>query len=223
MRFVLSIFCSVFFLANCSNSNDNSPIQTALLDFLDTLQRPENANARLDARKLVTRQKIDQSGMAVLFIELESGHNGTLILYPGQNVGEVWLGLDGATVILDKGFLVATRGMGDDLMSTSTKFFSGLKSNEKPSAYQRTYRWLREDNRIMERTYRCRVFLKEVGKRIAVFNEDFVTDLYGEACDANASQIKNSYYLDDKGMIRRSYQYHSPTLGHVLIERLDSN
>ena len=66
----------------------------------------------VDTRKTVTRQIIESAGIPLLFIEKESGQNGTLSLYPGSNTVETWLSADGATVSLSNGELVATRGLG---------------------------------------------------------------------------------------------------------------
>ena len=216
---ILGLICVI---ASCSNSSDLNPEKIIFTALQDAVRRSESKIVRLDARKIVTREKIDKSGMDVLFVELENGYNGTLVGYPGNNEGTVWLGIDGATVTLDKGFLIATRGMGDDLMSTDAKFpdWDGLK---KSFNYQRTYRWLTKDNQIKETSYICVISLEKTGKRIIVFEKKFLTDWYQETCDANSSQISNSYYLDYNGTVRRSYQYHSKHLKQVLIERLDTN
>ena len=84
----------------------------------------------MDARNLINREQIDAANMPVLFVELESGQNGTLTPYPGQGVGQTWLGADGATVTLNRGVLKASRGMGDDLMG-STSFYASLVQNKQ--------------------------------------------------------------------------------------------
>ena len=48
-------------------------------------------------------------------------------MYPGQGVGETWLGADGATINLDKGILKATGGMKGDLMGADSICLTGLK------------------------------------------------------------------------------------------------
>ena len=50
--------------------------------------------------------------MPLLFAELGSGQNGTLSKYPGEGVNSTtWIGVDGATITLKNGLLIATRGM----------------------------------------------------------------------------------------------------------------
>ena len=84
-----------------------------------------------DARELLSREQIDTAAVPVLFVELESGQNGTLTPYPGLGVGQTWLGADGATVTLDKGVLKASRGIGNDLMELHQKCQIGKKLTKK--------------------------------------------------------------------------------------------
>ena len=107
-----------------------------------------------DARNLLNRKQIDAADIPVLFVELETGQNGTLTLYPGQGFGQTWLGADGATITLEGGV-------------------------------------------------------------------EFKVTKFTEKCISNDFEIINSYYLDNKQIIRQSNQYHSKTLGYILIQRLD--
>ena len=81
----------------------------------------------VDARNLLSREQIDAAKIPVLFVELESGQNGTLTPYPGHGLGQTWLGADGATITLERGILKASRGMGDDLMGSSSSMPSWYK------------------------------------------------------------------------------------------------
>ena len=87
----------------------------------------------LDTRKIITRKKIDDAKIPVLFVELENGQNGTLTLYPGEGVGETWLGADGATITLESGIVKATRGMKNDIMgsTSSMPMWSDIKDSSK--------------------------------------------------------------------------------------------
>ena len=85
----------------------------------------------IDARNLINREQIDAANIPVLFVELASGQNGTLTPYPGQGVGQTWLGADGATITLERGVLKASRGMGDDLMGSSSSMPPWSKINKK--------------------------------------------------------------------------------------------
>ena len=85
----------------------------------------------VNARNLINRAQINAANVPVLFVELASGQNGTLTPYPGQGVGQTWIGADGATVTLERGILKASRGMGDDLMGSFSFMPNWSKINKK--------------------------------------------------------------------------------------------
>ena len=107
-------------LTACSNSSnlETGEIKTFIM-IKETLAKKNNPKSLLDTRSIITRKDIDDANIPVLFVELENGQNGTLTLYPGQNIGETWLGADGATITLKRGILKATRGMRNDLMGSN--------------------------------------------------------------------------------------------------------
>ena len=108
-------------VASCSNAPE---MKTGEIQNLQLLKKAfdssNNDNQFVDARDLINREEIDAANIPVLFVELASGQNGTLTPYPGQGVGQTWLGADGATITLERGVLKASRGMGDDLMGSSS-------------------------------------------------------------------------------------------------------
>ena len=103
----------------------------------------------------MTRNQIDQAGTPVLYIELKSGQNGTLIPYPGQGVGQTWLGADGATVTLNQGVLKASRGMGDDIMGSSSSMPQWTKIRDKTQPYVRKISYITGNNQIIEHIFEC--------------------------------------------------------------------
>ena len=93
----------------------------------------------------------------ILFVELKSGQNGTLTLYPGDGIGQTRLGADGATITLDKGILKASRGMGDDLMGATSSTPQWSKKNNSSSVYNRTLYYLAGNNKILSVGMKCRI------------------------------------------------------------------
>ena len=107
----------------------------------------------IDARDLIKR-KIDQSQVPILFAELETGQNGTLYKYPDEGVNSTtWIGVDGATITLQNGLLIATR-MGHDLMGSkgSTDI---IWSDYKQNFYERQFSYLVEGNTLSVQSFKC--------------------------------------------------------------------
>ena len=167
------------------------------------------------------QKQIDEAKVPVLFVELPSGQNGTLTPYPGQGIGQTWLGADGATITLDRGVLKASRGVGDDLMGSSSSMPSWSKINGNSPAFRRKLFYLNGNNKISERIFECNI--KKSGKRkiIKIWDVKFTVTKFNENCASGDFKIENTYYLDDRKIIRKSKQYHSDTVGYIVTERLD--
>ena len=221
MSRLLTLLMGLATLTACSNSSDFTKGEIEIIPLIrDVVQAQTTSEKFVDARKLVTRDKIDASGMEVLFVELESGKNGTSIKYPGKNIGEVWLGVDGTTLTFKNGQLIATRGLGGDLMSSEGEFpkFQLYSGNLK---YIKTQNFLSDDNQTTSVTYSCTAAVESARKAITIFDKTFLVQRAVETCNAGDARIENEYFFERNGIVRRSRQYHSPALGYIFFERLD--
>ena len=137
MRFILAKTILLLILCSCSNTPE---LETGEIKTFQLLQNAfENIDDKkifIDSRKLLSRKQIDAAKIPILFVELESKQNGTLTPYPGQGIGQTWLGADGATVTLEKGILKATRGMGNDIMGAHSSMPVWSKIDINSSLYK---------------------------------------------------------------------------------------
>jgi hypothetical protein len=218
---LLVLFLGLTTLTSCSNSPDLTKGEIEIIPLIrDAVQAQTAPENFVDARKLVTRDKIDASGMEVLFVELESGKNGTSIKYPGANIGEVWLGVDGTTLTFKNGHLIATRGLGEDMMSSEGTFPS-FHLISGSTEYVKTQSWLSEDNQITSTIYSCTASVENAREKIIIFDKTFLVQRAIETCINGDSKIGNEYFFERNGIVRRSRQFHSPALGYIFVERLD--
>ena len=223
----MEIRCSAFllllfgFLTACTNSSDMGKGEIEMFSVLrEAYEDRKKPKTFVDARTLVTREKVDASGLAVLLIELETGQSGTSVLYPGNNTGEVWLGVDGATVTFDKGFLIGTRGLQDDLMTTIADF-PNLSTVKDIQTYEKHQTWLTGDNQRKHLSFKCTLSMKSGAQKISLLNKSFVVKQATEICNSTELKITNEYFFENSGKMRQSKQYHSETLGYIRFERLD--
>ena len=221
IKFV-SIFFFVFILASCTNDPE---LETGEIETLKLLKNAFKEIGKpkgfVDAKNLLSREKIDEFAIPILFVELETGQNGTLTLYPGEGIGQTWLGSDGATITLDQGVLLASRGMGNDLMGVSSSMptWKNIKSNA--TTYTRKMSYLTGNNKIIMKQFICSIDNISGQENLKIWNVAFKVKKYEEICTQNDFTIKNIFYLDDRQIVRSSYQYHSETIGFLKIERLD--
>ena len=218
---LLVLFLGLTTLTSCSNSPDLTKGEIEIIPLIrDAVQAQTAPENFVDARKLVTRDKIDASGMEVLFVELESGKNGTSIKYPGANIGEVWLGVDGTTLTFKNGHLIATRGLGEDMMSSEGTFPS-FHLIAGSTEYVKKQSWLSEDNQITSTNYSCTASVEHAREKIIIFDKTFLVQRAIETCIDGDSKIGNEYFFERNGIVRRTRQFHSPALGYIFLERLD--
>ena len=219
-----SIFALVLFvtLSCCSNTQDSETGEMKTLQLLkQALEQPNHSNTFIDARDLLSREQIDAYNIPIIFVELASGQNGTLTPYPGQGIGQTWLGADGATITLEHGVIKASRGMGDDIMGSSIFIPRWVKVNDNPSIYTRKVSYLTGNNKISARSFDCKMEKINQKEIIKIWDLKFQVVRFEENCLHKKLNIKNTYYVDFESIVRRSTQYHSDTLGYITIERLD--
>ena len=215
-------FLFILVMASCSNTPELESGEINAIKLLrQALSKTDQSSTFVDSRNLLSRKQIDAANMPVLFVELASGQNGTLTLYPGQGIGQTWLGADGATITLDRGVLKASRGMGDDLMGSSSSMPPWSKINYKTENYSRKLSQITGNNKISKLVFNCSIEKTSIGELIEIWDVQFKVAKFEEMCFNREHSFKNIYQVDSQGIIRRSFQYHSDTLGSIMLERLD--
>ena len=222
MNTFLKSLAFILILVSCSNAPETETGEIRTLQLLKKVFESSNVPKRfMDARNLLNREQIDAANIPVLFVELESGQNGTLTPYPGQGVGQTWLGADGATVTLDKGVLKASRGMGDDLMGSTSSPQAWSKISKQTETYRRELIYINGNNGLANHVFSCHIERSSGKELIEIWDINFKVAKFEEHCSNDRLTFKNIYHVDTQGIVRRSLQYHSETLGYILLERLD--
>ena len=212
----------IFTLMSCANIPEEETGEIRTLKILkQAFDGKKYSKIFVDSRTLLTREQIDASNTPVLFVELESGQNGTLTPYPGQGIGQTWLGADGATVTIHRGILKATRGMGDDLMGSSNLVPQWSKINGSTEPYLRKFMYITGNNKIQQYTFKCNIKKVNSQQSIKVWGIKYFVKEFQERCSNNKFEIENKYPVDRRGVVRRSYQYHGETIGYIFTERID--
>ena len=104
-----NIFLGVFLiLISCSNAPEFETGEIKLFQIIKDSVNQRNSKIIVDSRNLLSRKQIDAFKYPILFVELQTGQNGTLTQYPGQNINQTWLGADGATLTFERGVIKAT-------------------------------------------------------------------------------------------------------------------
>lgn len=165
-----------------------------------------------------TRAQIDASDREVIFSAVPARGNGATLVKIGQNgPAATYTTADGTTLSLADGVLIATRGLGEDLMSAEAPSAAALRAGT--GSHSRTYYLLGGVDQKRVLRIACALTpgptspAEVVGLRVTVRQ---VT----ETCTGPAGTVTNQFWFEPDGRIRLSRQWVSPSVGYLEIELL---
>lgn len=133
------------------------------------------------------------------------GARATLKRVGGNGAVETWQSGDGVSVSLRRGVVVATRGLGFDLMGAdASQTLTALSGGGQSGPYRHQMRYLTGDNHSTYLSASCT--LTRVGGR------------HEETCVTHRGRFTNLYFLDSAGQILRSRQWIATEIGYMVIE-----
>ncbi|OOY03009.1 YjbF family lipoprotein [Thioclava sp. F28-4] len=138
--------------------------------------------------------------------------NATLSLAGRNGTVETWRSGDDITVSVDRGVVVATRGLGDDLMAADAGPTLAALRGTKIGAYRRTYRFLTADNHSDYVLLGCE--MTTAGNE-TLAGQNLLR--HEEKCRNPKMAVTNIYWTNKKGRIQAGRQWVSPTVGQIAI------
>ena len=217
----LGLICSALLGCSSENADTNSPI---IFTQLKALFLGIHASERIDPRKVITRTIIDQSSTPLILVDvLNSDQVATMEAFPGNTLFEVWLGADGSTVTTQNGLLVATRGMGHDLMGADLgavkRALNASLQGSHSKEYMRSFKYLVQDNQEKILSFTCTTVREDV-ETVVLFDKAYETRRIIENCQNNNEHFQNAYWIETNGKMRKSIQWQGQNIDLILIEYL---
>ena len=166
-----------------------------------------------------TRAALDQAAAPLLRAQIEKGGTVAFLGVIGQGRGVVtWASVDGISLSLRDGVVLATRGMGTDLMSAEVPTAAALATT---SADQRRHFYLFGGEVEQERAFDC--VLRNAGRdRLTVIELVYDTRHRVETCTGPGGlTFENHYWFDNRAIIRQSRQWISPDVGFLELQNLN--
>lgn len=222
-RYLVGLVSILFVLTNCSSSNKQDPMLNVISTLRTVVKERNNPTPIVDPTKVITREMLDASSQPLILIRVPTRQIiATLGLFPGETLGAVWLGADGSSISTDNGILRATRGMSYDLVSADTgptqKALSTVKAGQV-FAYERSYKYIVEDNRDLIVTVQCELNVVK-STSVEIFKRDYPVMEYVEACNNDMLSYENRYWREFSGKMRNSLQWQGTDIGYIMIETL---
>lgn len=131
----------------------------------------------------------------------------------------VWQTLDGITLSFDGGVLIATRGLGDDLMSADAAGSVAMLNGAGGGYYPQIRSYLDGEDQTVFRSFQCRRGASDGGNP-APGGALATGRRIDETCVSPDRKFTNTYWLDAAGAVIGSRQWVSPAIEYMETERV---
>lgn len=206
-------------LAGCGTDTDETIAARAFQDVAKSVvSRNRAAGPSAEPGAGLTRAMLATAPVRVDLMTIE-GVNATGLVTPlGRNGGvETWTSLDDRTVSLRDGLVVATRGLGPDLIAASVPSLSQVAAG---GAWQRVHVTLDGLDQPQRTRFDCSA-APAGPARVVIVERAYDTRLVRETCQSTDGQrFVNEYWFQNGLKLRQSRQWIGQRLGHVAIRRL---
>ena len=219
-------FALALIVAGCSNDPSNKLVPKDMLASLKSLtsKKPDTAPMRAAVEGLTRKQLIGVATDPMILVDIEATDlYATLnqIEKNGQNA--VFMSGDQKTLTFSKGLLVATRGLGADLMSLDVTETRAALAHplRKSTNTTRTHRYLTADNHIEALVFHCALIPKG-SERLISIHKSFTLLRFDEHCTsegATSLEYTNTYWMQSAGGVMwKSRQWVGPVVGYLGVE-----
>jgi len=200
---ILQMMGVMILLAACGNMQERDALAQQLLARLTS---PQQAPTVMDVATLkasLTPEVLAQIDGPVLIAEVPDRDAVSALTRVGTNGGvETFLTPDGISVSMRNGVIVATRGLGFDLMTADvSEPLVALRGGGQSAV--RIHRYLDGENQIFMRNFVC-AYTQQSNRQVT------------ENCKSSSLSFSNTYVLGAGGRILRSSQWISPQVGSIL-------
>lgn len=197
----------VLVLAACSNNAVDQSQLKALSGLTSLLKKKEPGITAEQIKARLTPEVRAQFGGAPLLVATVENPRFASVLYgTGENGGTItYFTPDRVSLSFQDGVLVATRGLGFDLMAADVAQTRHALA-QRGGVSHRTHRTLDGDNTALTHSFTCDI-AKDAKGRIL------------ESCTGAEHQFQNTYLYDKAGQMVYSRQWIGPKRGYILIER----
>lgn len=174
----------------------------------------------IDPRAILNRAQIDASPQPILLADAARLNGGATLVEMGRRDGVVtWRTRDFAALSYRDGLLVATRGLGFDLMSADVSGSRAALSGGPAQGYTRLASFLGPEDDTVFRAFVCE--MRNAGSdSVQSFGLTFPALRMEETCYGKNLRIDNRYWVAPGGGLRRSIQWVSPEVGYLETEQI---
>jgi hypothetical protein len=221
-RAALLLCCAV--LVGCGNAagTDQAKDTVASLEALALglgKLGQKSTKPNLNAATLASlRQILVQVGKPIYSVTIKKTGYANMMTPYGQNRNvQTWASGTPETVSLRDGILVATRGFGNDIMTSVAPDLSRLRG--AGGSFHRIYYYLDGADQPFSLEFDCQYEAKG-SETVTVVGQSYATRRVNENCASATTRFQNVYWFEGSGKLRQSDQFVSPQLATMRLQRV---
>lgn len=173
-----------------------------------------------DVRAQISRAQVDRSTQPLLLAEIPALNAAATMVPLGSRDGVVtWRTADDVALSFRDGIVIASRGLGFDLISADVAGTLAALDGGRQSGYSRLLTLLDGEGQTLFRAFLCEMGPPRA-ETIGIVGASFATIRRDETCHSTGLTVENSYWRDADGTMRRARQWLSPGAGLLTTERL---
>ncbi len=140
---------------------------------------------------------------------------------PSARVGSVttWRTADSATFSFDRGVIVSTRGLGDDLMGADVRQSIAASTGGAGDWAPRINGYMNGEYQSYFMTFQCRRSATQ-SEQVVLGDRTVAATRITETCVNDERQIENIYWRNGNGVMVKSRQWVSSNVGYMETERV---
>lgn len=224
LRLLGTLIAAISVLAACTGGPREAELE---VEILQTVR--DQIRLRLKGKPeqpVVTRALLDSLGHTYIEVTIED--SGLLAYLQPQLVKQdstpgrltLWRTEDAVTLALREGVLTATRGLRNDMLSSSALVSGAGRAMGPSGTGARRYEFAALDNRSQVFTLTCNV--SDLGpETLEIVELTFETRHLQERCEGASGLVINDYWVDSRsGQLWQSRQWAGPNTGYIRIRQL---
>ncbi|WP_171132776.1 YjbF family lipoprotein [Ruegeria sp. HKCCA6707] len=174
----------------------------------------------VDPRDVLSRTQLDALGRPTLLAELPELKVAATLEPSAQNTGvRTWSSGDQASLSFQSGLLVASRGLGRDLMTADISGTLSMLRGDQTGYYLKLHSYLDGEFQTEFQSFQCQR-TGNTPERITIFDRTHDTVRIEETCITPGLTVTNLYWLGPDGFIWKSRQWVSASAGYLWAEHL---
>ncbi|MBY6155024.1 YjbF family lipoprotein [Vannielia litorea] len=209
-------------LAGCSNDPARQGpglLQMAVQSVTAKRGKPQEVTpSQVAALIPVALQRI--RGSAIMILLRDNTQLAALGEQETRGPWRTYLTTEGQTLVLRRGMLAETRGVGFDLMSSEITQSTALVTSRRAGQAVRVMRWLNGENDEVPTRFDCRIS-RDKAEPIQTATAGTVGAVrMVEICRGGGQTFTNIYQVAGDGTIWNSRQWMGPEIGYIAIQLL---